>query len=124
MGLGDGGDRVIGDPGRVHDFHAVHVPLVGSGPGSSLDHDGHRRSSRPGTVVRTPAVKAGPEPGRSGETRSLGGIDHEHPNRVAHLPIAAEESGRRASMAQPPLRGFAAARVEHDDCVIAGHARE
>lgn len=31
----------VAHAGRVHDLHAVHVSLIGSGPGSTLEHDDH-----------------------------------------------------------------------------------
>lgn len=44
IGPRDGGDRVVALVGRMHDLPAAHIRLIGSGPGSALEHD--RRLTR------------------------------------------------------------------------------
>jgi hypothetical protein len=93
MRSGDGGDRVIARPGRVHDLHPIPIRLFGSRPGGALEHDDHRwiqaspahrcpdscrEGSRRAGAIAPPA--GGPRPDH------VGSVDDEHLNTFARSP--------------------------------------
>jgi len=88
VGLGDGGDRVVALAGGMHCVRTVDVCLIGSSPGSALEHDGHGRV-QPSRGHRRPhpfredssSAPVDRATSRLGETRSRWRLDQKHPNR-------------------------------------------
>lgn len=87
---GDGRDRVVTLAGRVHHVHPVRLTLVGTRPGSPLEHHGHRRfepsvghggthpfreAAGRALAVAPPAVGPGPDDVRR--------VDQEHRGSIA-----------------------------------------
>jgi hypothetical protein len=94
--FGDGGDHVVALAGRMHNLHAVHVRLIGSRPGSALEHDGHgwaepSRGHRRSHSFREVSCSAWPiaPPASWARPDHIGGVNHQHPNRVAQSRTAA-----------------------------------